>query len=174
MKASVFVGTSLDGFIARRNGDFDFLPEGGGEPHGYEEFMASVDVLVIGRNTYEKVMTFESWPYAGKRVVVLSSRHLDISSVGGEQIEVMSGSPREIIGRLEATGATHAYIDGGITVQGFLRDRLIQRLVITRVPVLIGEGIPLFGSLPHDIRLRHLQTTTYLSGLVKSEYEVLS
>jgi dihydrofolate reductase len=174
MKASVFVGTSLDGFIARRNSDFDFLPEGGGEPHGYEEFMASVDVLVIGRNTYEKVMTFESWPYAGKRVVVLSSRRLDISSVRGEQIEVMNGSPREIIGRLEATGATHAYIDGGITVQGFLRDRLIQRLVITRVPVLIGEGIPLFGSLPHDIRLRHLQTTTYLSGLVKSEYEVLS
>jgi dihydrofolate reductase len=174
MKASVFVGTSLDGFIARLNSDFDFLPEGGGEPHGYEEFMASVDVLVIGRNTYEKVMTFESWPYAGKRVVVLSSRRLDISSARGEQIEVMSGSPREIVGRLEATGATHAYIDGGITVQGFLRDRLIQRLVITRVPVLIGEGIPLFGSLPHDIRLRHLQTTAYLSGLVKSEYEVLS
>jgi dihydrofolate reductase len=174
MKASVFVGTSLDGFIARRNSDFDFLPEGGGEPHGYEEFMASVDVLVIGRNTYEKVMTFESWPYAGKRVVVLSSRHLDISSARGEQIEVMSGSPHEIVGRLEATGAKHAYIDGGVTVQGFLRDKLIQRLVITRVPVLIGEGIPLFGSLPHDIRLRHLQTTTYVSGLVKSEYEVLS
>jgi dihydrofolate reductase len=168
------VGTSLDGFIARRNSDFDFLPEGGGEPHGYEEFMASVDVLVIGRNTYEKVMTLESWPYAGKRVVVLSSRQLDIPSVRGEQIEAMSGTPREIVGRLEATGATHAYIDGGITVQGFLRDRLIQRLVITRVPVLIGEGIPLFGSLPQDIRLRHLQTTTYLTGLVKSEYEVLS
>jgi dihydrofolate reductase len=73
MKASVFVGTSLEGFIARHNGDFDFLPEGGREPHGYDEFMASVDVLVIGRNTYEKVTTFDTWPYIGKRVVILSS-----------------------------------------------------------------------------------------------------
>jgi len=174
MKASVFVGTSLDGFIARHNGDFDFLPEGGGEPHGYDEFMAGVDVLVIGRNTYEKVMTFESWPYAGKRVVVLSSRQLQASCARGEEVEVMSGSPREIMARLAATGATHAYIDGGITVQGFLCAGLIQRLIITRVPVLIGQGIPLFGALPHDLRLKHLLTTAYPSGLVKSEYEVLN
>ena len=174
MKTSVFVGTSLDGFIARRNGDFDCLPDGGGEPHGYDEFMASVDVLVIGRNTYEKVMTFEAWPYAGKRVVVLSSRHVDVSGARGERIEVMNGSPAEIVARLEATGATHAYIDGGITVQGFLREGLIQRLIVTRVPVLIGDGIPLFGSLPRDMKLKHILTATYLGGLVKSEYEVLN
>jgi dihydrofolate reductase len=173
MKASVFVGTSVDGFIARHNGDFDFLPAGGGEPHGYDEFMASVDVLVIGRNTYEKVMTFESWPYAGKRVVVLSSRALDISALPSATVEVMRGSPAEIVARLEATGATHAYIDGGITVQRFLHDGFIQRLVVTSVPVLIGEGIRLFGSLPHDVQLRHVSTTTYRSGLVKNEYEVL-
>src|ERR1700688_4249177 len=173
MRASVFVGTSLDGFIARRNGDFDFLPAGGGEPHGYEEFMASVDVLVIGRNTFEKVMTFETWPYAGKRVVVLSTRPIDLSALQGVAIEAMGGSPVEIVAPLEASGGTHAYIDGGLTVQGFLREGLIQRLVITRVPVLIGDGIPLFGALPHDIQLRHLLTTTYMSGLVKSEYEIL-
>jgi dihydrofolate reductase len=173
MKASVFVGTSLDGFIARHNGDFDFLPEGGGEPHGYDEFIASIDVLVIGRNTYEKVMTFASWPYAGKRVVVLTSRPLDVASAR-VAVEVMSGSPREIVARLKATGATHAYIDGGITVQSFLREGLIQHLIMTRVPVLIGQGIPLFGALPHDLRLKHILTTTYPSGLVKSEYEVLN
>jgi dihydrofolate reductase len=173
MKASVFVGTSLDGFIARHNGDFDFLPEGGGEPHGYDEFIASIDVLVIGRNTYEKVMTFASWPYAGKRVVVLTSRPLDVASAR-VAVEVMSGSPCEIVARLKATGATHAYIDGGITVQSFLREGLIQRLIMTRVPVLIGQGIPLFGALPHDLRLKHILTTTYPSGLVKSEYEVLN
>ena len=100
MRASVFVGTSVDGFIARCNGDFDFLPEGGGEPHGYDEFMSSVDVLVIGRNTFEKVLTFEKWPYAEKRVVVLSSRALDVSHVGGAAIEHMSGSPAEITDRL--------------------------------------------------------------------------
>jgi dihydrofolate reductase len=173
MRASVFVGTSVDGFIARRSGDFDFLPEGGGEPHGYDEFMASVDVLVIGRNTYEKVLSFEQWPYGDKRVVVLSSRAI-APNVRGPVIEQMSGSPAEIADRLAASGATHAYIDGGITVQRFIRARLVQRLVITRVPVLIGEGIPLFGALPHDVQLRHIQTKSYPSGLVKSEYEIVN
>lgn len=174
MRASVFVGTSVDGFIARRNGDFDFLPEGGGEPHGYNEFMSSVDVLVIGRNTFEKVLTLEKWPYAEKRVVVLSSRTIDVLSVRGATIEHMSGSPAEITNQLVASGASHAYIDGGITVQRFLHARLIQRLIITRVPVLIGEGIALFGLLPHDVQLRHVLTKTYPSGMVKSEYEVLN
>src|SRR5258707_13873624 len=99
MKASVFVGTSVDGFIARRNGDFDFLPEGGGEPHGYDEFMSSVDALVIGRYTFEKVLTFEQWPYGDKRVVVLSSRGIDMSRVRGATIEHMSGSPAETMDR---------------------------------------------------------------------------
>jgi dihydrofolate reductase len=173
MRASVFVGTSVDGFIARRSGDFDFLPEGGGEPHGYDEFMASVDVLVIGRNTFEKVLSFEQWPYGDKRVVVLSSRAI-APNIRGAVIEQMSGSPAEIVDRLAASGAAHAYIDGGITVQRFIRARLVQRLIITRVPVLIGEGIPLFGALPHDVQLRHIQTKTYPSGLVKSEYEIVS
>ena len=173
MKASVFVGMSVDGFIARRNGSFDFLPAGGGEPHGYDEFMASVDVLVIGRNTFEQVLSFDKWPYAGKRVVVLSNRALDLSaSPPGAFIEHMAGSPPEITIRLKASGATHAYIDGGITVQEFLRAGLIQHLVVTRVPVLVGDGIPLFGALPHDVHLRHVSTTAYPSGLVKSEYDI--
>jgi dihydrofolate reductase len=173
MRASVFVGTSVDGFIARGSGDFDFLPEAGGEPHGYEEFMASVDVLVIGRNTYEKVLSFEQWPYGDKRVVVLSGRAIP-PNIRGAVIEQMSGSPAEITDRLAASGAAHAYVDGGITVQQFIRARLVQRLIITRVPVLIGEGIPLFGALPHDVQLRHIQTKTYQSGLVKSEYAIVN
>ena len=174
MKASVFVGTSVDGFIARRNGDFDFLPEGGGEPHGYDEFMASVDVLVIGRHTYEKVLTFDRWPFVGKRTVVLSSRPLDPAKFSDAVVERMSGTPAEITERLSASGSRHAYVDGGITVQRFLRARLVQRIIVTRVPVLIGDGIPLFGSLPADVLLRHVLTTAYPSGLVKSEYEVLT
>jgi dihydrofolate reductase len=174
MKASVFVGASVDGFIARRNGDFDFLPEGGGEPHGYDEFMASVDVLVIGRNTYEKVLTFDTWPYADKRVVVLSSRPLVQAKISGARVEHWAGAPAEITEGLSLSGSQHAYIDGGITIQGFLRAGLVQRIIVTRVPVLIGEGIPLFGSLPADVSLRHVLTTAYASGLVKSEYEVLA
>lgn len=172
MKASVFVGTSVDGFIARHNGDFDFLPEGGGEPHGYAEFIATVDVLVIGRNTFDKVLTLKEWPYDDMRVVVLSSRELDSPGVRDLRVERMSGPPAEIVSRLSGSGAQHAYIDGGITVQQFLRAGLIQHLTITRVPVLIGQGIPLFGSLPHDVQLRHISTQAYASGLVKSEYQV--
>jgi dihydrofolate reductase len=122
--------------------------------------MASVDVLVIGRNTYEKVLSFEQWPYGDKRVVVLSNRAIP-PNIRGAVIEQMSGSPAEITDRLAASGAAHAYVDGGITVQRFIRARLVQRLIITRVPVLIGEGIPLFGAFLHDVRLRHIQTKTY-------------
>lgn len=173
MNAFVFIGTSLDGFIARANGALDFLPDEP-EPHGYEEFFASVDTLVIGRNTFETVMGFPEWPYGSKRVVVLSSRSLDLSAVRGGVVEQMNGTPAEIVSRLAASGARNLYIDGGITIQRFLRAGLIQRLIITRVPVLIGEGIPLFGSLLRDIRLKHVSTQHYPSGLVKSEYHVIS
>ena len=174
MKTSVFIGTSVDGFIARLNGELDFLPEGGGEPHGYNEFIATVDALVIGRKTFETVVAFPEWPYGDKRVVVLSSKPIDFSAVRGGRVEQMSGAPAEIVAKLAASGAHHLYIDGGITIQRFLRAGLIQRLTITRVPVLIGEGIPLFGALPRDLRLRHIITQHYPSGLVKSEYEVLT
>jgi dihydrofolate reductase len=167
------VGTSLDGFLARRDGSFDFLPAGGGEAHGYNEFIASVDTIVIGRKTFETVLGFgPPWPYGKKRVVVLSSRPLDLSAVRGGRVEQMSGAPAEIVAQLEAGGARHLYVDGGITIQEFLRAGQIQRLIITRVPVLIGEGIPLFGRVAHDIRLRHVATRAYQSGLVTSEYEV--
>jgi dihydrofolate reductase len=174
MTASVFIGTSVDGFIARKNNDLDFLPEGGGEPHGYNEFIASVDAIVIGRKTFEKVLSFATWPYGEKRVVVLSSQRLDLSLVHGGVVEQMTGPPTEIVAQLAARGVHHLYVDGGVTIQRFLRVGAIQRLIITRVPVLIGEGIPLFGTLAHDIRLRHIATRHYPSGLVQSEYEVES
>jgi len=172
MMVSVFVGTSLDGFIARPNGDLDFLPPGGGEPHGYDEFIASVDAIVIGRKTFETVLALGPWPYGAKRVVVLSSRPVDLSAASGGVVEQMAGSPAQIVSQLAASGARHLYVDGGITIQGFLRAGLIQRLIITRVPVLIGDGVPLFGTLPGDIRLRHVATRHYPSGLVSSEYHV--
>jgi dihydrofolate reductase len=173
MMVSVFVGASVDGFIARANGALDWLPGDDCEPHGYEEFIASVDAIVIGRKTFETVLAFEEWPYGGKRVVVLSGRPLDLAAAKGG-VEQMAGSPAEIVSRLDASGAQHLYVDGGLTIQGFLRAGLVQRLVITRVPVLIGEGIPLFGSLPHDVQLRHVMTRHYASGLVQSEYRVVA
>ncbi len=171
MKASVFVGTSLDGFIARTDGVLDFLPPGGGEPHGYNEFMASVDALVIGRKTYETVLAFDTWPYGQKPVFVLSTRPL-APAPEAAVVEHLSGPLAAIPSQLAARGIHHVYVDGGITVQGFLRAGLIQRLIITRVPVLIGTGIPLFGPTTRDISLKHIATCQYASGLVQSEYEV--
>jgi dihydrofolate reductase len=151
MTVSVFVGTSVDGFIARRNGDFDFLPAGGGEPHGYDEFMASVDALVIGRKTFETVLRLAAWPYGDKRVVVLS-RPVDLSAACAVVVEQMSGAPAEIVSKLGTSGAQHLYVDGGITIQRFLWAGLVQRLMCAR----------------------HVATQHFASGLVKSEYQVTS
>ena len=171
MKASVFIGTSVDGFIARANGDLDFLPAGGGEPHGYDEFMASVDALVIGRKTFETVLAYDHWPYGEKPVFVLSARPL---AAGPPEavVERMTGEPADIVSQLATRGIGHIYVDGGITIQRFLRAGLIQRLIITRVPVLIGAGIPLFAEVPRDVLLRHVGTRQYASGLVQSEYVI--
>src|SRR5437667_458351 len=131
---SPLVMLSDDGTIYWPNGDLDFLPPGGGEPHGYDEFIAGVDAIVIGRKTFETVLTLGPWPYGNKRVVVLSSRPLDLSAASGGVVEQMGGPPAQIVSQLAATGAHHLYVDGGITIQGFLRAGLIQRLIITSVP----------------------------------------
>jgi|SRR5262245_20852713 len=177
MRASVFIATSLDGFIARTDGALDWLPgEDGTEPpeeHGYEAFIASVDVVVIGRGTYEKVLTFGGWPYRRDMAVrVLSTRNLQPRPDLPKTVEVASGSPGDILAKLERDGFRHAYIDGGKTIQGFLDAGLIQRMIVTRIPVLLGSGIPLFGPLHADLRLRHVGTKTFAPGLVQSEYEV--
>ncbi|MGC2288736.1 MAG: dihydrofolate reductase family protein [Thermoplasmata archaeon] len=173
MKASVFIATSVDGFIARKDGGIDWLPVDGGEPHGYDEFMATVDAVVIGRKTFETVMGFDTWPYEKKPVVVLSTSLHDVKVPEGAVCEVMTGSPSEIVARLTERRVRHIYVDGGVTIRRFLEAGLIQSLTITRVPILLGVGIPLFGTIPRDTRLEHVATRSYPSGLVKSEYNVL-
>ena len=172
MRLSVFCGVSVDGFLARPDDALDFLETGGQEPHGFEEFLASVDVIVIGRRTFDVVLKLGGLQFYGKKpVVVLSGSPLEFSSTSA-LLEQMSGEPCEIVKRLEARGFQHAYIDGGLTIQRFLAAGLINRLVVTHVPVLIGEGIPLFGPLSNDIPLHHVRTSCYKGGLVQSEYEI--
>jgi len=178
VKCSVFIATSLDGFIARKNGGLDWLPgidgETGGEDYGFYEFFASIDALVMGRKTYESALTFKEWPYRGKKVIVLSSGFPKTLKVLSEDVEGTSLPPRELIQRLASSGAEHVYVDGGKTIQSFLKAGLIQEMTITTVPVLIGEGISLFGPLEHDIKLQHVSTKAYESGLVQSKYKVIN
>lgn len=176
MQATVFIATSVDGFIARNNGDIDWLPGESdtedGEDYGYREFIDSVDVIVMGRNTFTAALSFGAWPYDNKPVVILSSRAVDIPADIANTVECMTATPSEVIQRLMERGHSHVYIDGGKTIQGFLSEGLIQQFIITQVPILIGAGIPLFGPLPRDVRLRHLKTRSFENGLVQSYYAV--
>jgi dihydrofolate reductase len=173
VRCSVFIATSLDGYIARADGAIDWLPmPEAGEDYGYKAFMSSVDAIVIGRNTYDLVQTFGEWPYGRTRVVILSSRGVDVPPAIAETTESMSAPPAEVVGELAGRGMKHLYIDGGRTIQGFLAAGLITDLIITRIPILIGQGIPLFGALEADVKLRHTGTYSYPTGLVQSRYEV--
>ena len=172
--ASVFIATSLDGFIARPNGDLDWLPSpdsANGEDFGYDSFMSTIDTLVMGRGTYEKALTFGTWPYGMRRVVVLTSRSLPPPPASAN-VETMSGAPRDIVCTLGERGARSLYVDGGVTIQRFLDAGLIRRLIVTRIPVLLGDGIPLFGPLSRDVHLEHIDTRYWPNGLVQSEYRV--
>jgi dihydrofolate reductase len=174
-KVSVFIGTSLDGFIARTDGNLDWMRESGNEgasgDYGYEAFMARIDAIVMGRKTFEKVLSFDAWPYQ-KPVFVLTNRHFKIQAELSDKVETMAGTPREIVDRLAKRGLLHLYVDGGQTIQGFLSAGLVDELIISQLPILIGNGIPLFGPLPADIRLRHLGTRTFPGGMVQSTYRV--
>lgn len=164
MRCSVFVAASLDGFIARGDGAIDWLPgpdptaddfdgtPGGAEGEdqsGYDAFLAEVDVIVMGRATYETVVGFGiPWPYP-RPVVVLTNRPLG-EVPDRADVRADAGPVADVVERLEADGFRHAYVDGGAVVQQFLAADLIDRVTVTTVPVLLGDGIRLFGPLPED------------------------
>lgn len=139
------------------------------ENYGYAEFISGINAIVMGRATFEKVLTFAAWPY-DRKVFVLSSTMRRIPESLETKAELLSMKPREVLDHLEKTNHANVYIDGGRTIQSFLRDNLIDELIVTRIPVLIGSGIPLFGELDRDLHFTHIQTTTYTNGLVKSHY----
>lgn len=174
--ASVFIATSLDGYIAGPDGDIDWLNEANaripaGEDCGYSEFMRSVDVLVMGRKTFEQVLTFDSWPY-DKPVVVLSSRPLTLPAELADRVSCSDESPEMLVKRLGTAGAKRLYVDGGITIQRFLAAGLIDDITITLIPVVLGGGRPLFGAMDQPLQLVHLDTRTFDFGFVQIRYRV--
>jgi len=172
----VFIACSLDGFIARPDGDLDWLMrvDTGGEDHGYDAMIASVDGLIMGRRTFEKVLTFTPWPYSKPVVVMSQSRQSsDIPEALEGRVEICDLSPSTTMEKVRRAGWKRAYIDGGQLIQSFLAAELIEDMIITRVPVLIGQGLPLFGEVLSDIRLEHLGTKDFASGMVQSHYRII-
>lgn len=194
-KCSVYIASSLDGFIARKDGGIDWLefdsPDESGtedsstdesgteesspEDYGFAEFMASVDLLLMGRHTYEVLLTFDEWAYGDTHVTVLS-RTLSPEAIPARhegKVSIASGTPNEILEDLAEKGVRHVYVDGGITVQAFIAAGLIDEITVSIIPVLIGDGIPLFGPLKSDVRVQHVATRSFPSGLVQVKYKTV-
>lgn len=179
IKCSVFIAASIDGFIARPDGDIEWLhrPEyecAALSGLSYEDFMATVDGLVMGRKTLDKVLSFPEWPYENTPVVVLSHGGVTLPQELEGKVGVLAGEPALIVEQLAARGMKHLYIDGGQTIQAFLAAGLIDEIVITRIPVLLGKGIPLFSQSGEEIGLRLIDSSTSENGFVQSRYQVLS
>jgi dihydrofolate reductase len=179
IKCSVYIAASVDGFIARPDGDIEWLHKSEyASPDtlnlSYDEFIATVDSLIMGRKSFEKVLSFSVWPYENVPVVVLSNQKVDIPERLRGKVKVDGGDPIDIVSRLETAGNKHLYIDGGATIQRFIQSGLITDITITQIPVLLGDGIPLFGSINLEIPLKHIETASSSNGFVQSRYQVLN
>lgn len=179
IKCSVFIATSLDGFISRDDGSIDWLmkvnslvPEG--EDGGYKSFISSVDGLVMGRNSFEQVLSFDEWPYGNLPVVVISSNSINIPKHLQKCVSSSSERPSALVQRLAKKGMKHLYIDGGITIQKFIIENLIDELTITVIPILLGSGRSLFGPLKHDIELELLETKNIGCSVVQLKYRIMN
>jgi dihydrofolate reductase len=177
IRASVYVAASLDGFIARRDGSVDWLNEAqalvpNGEDLGFGAFMDSVDTLIMGRKTFEQVLSFGEWPYGQTPVVVLSHNPIELPPNLIDTVSLASESPSALLERLSAQGVQHVYVDGGNTIQGFLAESQIDQITITTIPLILGDGISLFGLLEEDIRLTHVKTVAYDFGFVQTTYAI--
>ena len=171
MSNKVYIATSVDGYISDKNNSLDWLPNQDGEDLGYEKFIDSIDALVMGKNTFETVLGFGGdWVYT-KKVFVVSTSLLTIPDNLATKVELINGTPDEIIELVQKQGYKNLYIDGGKTIQGFLQYGLIDELIITTIPVLLGGGSPLFGMLESYIELEH-KTTKIIKGLVQTTYIV--
>jgi dihydrofolate reductase len=171
LKCSVFIASSLDGYIARSDGGIDWLTGAAekSEDYGYQAFFDSVDSLIIGRKTLVTALSFDTWPYKGKKVFVLTGNLKSVDSLT-PNVQAVSPPASEVVEKVMALGCTHAYIDGGMTIQTFLAEGCISEMTITTIPILIGDGIRLFGKLNGDVKLQCLATKTYANGFVQTRY----
>lgn len=169
----VFIGASLDGYIADRNGGLNWLtaiPNPEQSDMGYTEFMGQVDALVMGRKTFETVCGFEGdWPYA--KPIFIVSRTLDtIAEEYRDKAELVKGSLVQILEKIHNKGYHRLYIDGGVTIQNFLKEDLIDEITITTIPIVLGGGSALFSILPKELEFTLVESKIFLNQLVQSHY----
>jgi dihydrofolate reductase len=172
-KNSVFIATSLDGYIADSKGGLDWLqsiPNPENSDMGYGDFIQDIDALVMGRKTFETVCSFDmEWPYKHP-VFVMSNTLKTIPEPYENKAQLVKGSPQEIVAHLNNQGYYQLYIDGGVTIQSFLREGLIDDLVVTTMPILLGGGSPLFSDLPDAMEFQLVESKVYLNQIVQSHY----
>lgn len=189
IKVSVFIATSLDGYIAREDGDVSWLHEGekpdeseefaegqesgDTEDGGYGVFFNTIDVLVMGRGSFEKVLEFEPWPYGEKPVIVLSKSLTKVPEKLRDTVRIDASTPQKLVKKLSQGGYKHIYLDGGKVIHSFLREGLVDEITLTAIPVLIGNGIPLFGRIEKDIRLMLMESRSWNNHFVQSKYQVI-
>lgn len=177
LKVSVFIATSVDGFIARPDGDVAWLDEGeplpDGDDAGYGELFNAVDALVMGRGSFEKVLEFTPWLYGEKPVIILSKTLTEVPSQLPDVVSIDPAEPRAFVQNCLAHGYKHIYLDGGQVVRSFLREGLVDEMTITTIPILIGEGIPLFGRTGQDIRLKLKENHSWENGFLQATYEII-
>lgn len=185
MKCSVYIATSVDGFIARNDGSVDWLETAGNPNAGtggvpyidMTSYMATIDCIIMGRKCMDMISSFdltpEQWPYGSTRIIVLSSTVSEPPENLLDKVEMYSGDIIQLIGRLENDGHQHAYIDGGTTIQSFINLRLIEEMTITYIPILLGEGKSLFGPVLQDVRLEEAKAVACPSDYVQVHYNVL-
>lgn len=170
-RVSVYIASSIDGFIAREDGSLEWLDRvyTEEEDYGFSAFFSSVDTLVIGRRTFEIANSVPKWPYAGKRVVVLSKTLTCVR----EEAELDDGeSSLDLVFRLYSEGARHIWVDGGSAVSSFLRAQIVNQMILSIVPILLGSGIPLFRAVNREILCHEVSSETYPTGLVQLRYEL--
>ena len=169
----VFIAESIDGYITDRNGGLDWLqsvPNPGNNDMGYTRFMDDIDAIVMGRKTFETVCSFGiDWPYR-KPVFVLSRTLETLREEYKDKAEIVNGSPGHVLEKINHKGYSRLYIDGGMTIQSFLKEDLIDELIITTIPVLLGGGSRLFSDLPEELKFEHAGTEIFLNELVQSHY----
>lgn len=173
----VYIATSLDGYIAGKNGELDWLhsiPNPDNIDLGWAAFIGQIDAIVMGRNTFETVCGFDvDWPYP-MPVFVLSNSMTTIPEQYRDKAEVVSGPLCKVVESINAKGFSTLYIDGGKTIQSFLRDDLIDEMIITQIPIMLGGGVPLFGERPAPLTFKHISTQVHLDAMVQTHYRRLS